>query len=182
MKLIPTKLKGCFILEPQIFTDDRGYFYESFSQKKFTELSESATVFVQDNQAHSSKGVVRGLHLQRPPYCQAKLLRVLQGEIIDVAVDVRKNSPTYGQHIAVKLTDKNHKQLFIPRGFVHGYSVLSETATIAYKCDDYYNKKAEDAIHPFDSDLAIDWGIQQAEALLSDKDLKSKNLQEFQPI
>ncbi|TDM00474.1 MAG: dTDP-4-dehydrorhamnose 3,5-epimerase [Flavobacteriaceae bacterium] len=182
MKATETHLKDCFTLEPTVFKDNRGYFFESYNQKKFEELTGLNVTFIQDNQASSTFGVVRGLHIQRPPFCQAKLLRVLQGKIIDVAVDLRKDSSTYGKSVAVELSDENHKQLFIPRGFVHGYSVLSETALIAYKCDNLYNRESEDAVFPFDETLNIDWGVSLSEAVLSEKDQNAKSFKDFVPV
>ena len=170
MKAIETKLKGCYILEPTIFTDSRGYFFEAFSQAKFTELTGANANFVQDNQSQSSYGVVRGLHQQVGEFAQAKLVRVLEGKVLDVAVDARENSPTYGEYVAVELSAENNRQFYVPRGFLHGFAVLSETATFFYKCDNLYNKDAEDGIHPLDKTLAIDWQIPLDKIMLSDKD------------
>lgn len=170
MNVIETKLKGCFIIEPTLYKDSRGYFFESFNAEKFRSLTEASTVFVQDNQSYSTRGVLRGLHAQLGEFAQAKLVRVLQGEVLDVAVDVRPGSTTYGDHVAVKLSAENKHQLFIPRGFLHGFVVLSEEATFFYKCDNYYNKESECGIHPLDSDLLIDWGIPEKDLLLSEKD------------
>ena len=170
MRAIETKLKGCYILEPKIFTDSRGYFFEAFSQAKFTELTGANPNFVQDNQSQSSYGVVRGLHQQVGEFAQAKLVRVLEGKVLDVAVDARENSPTYGEYVAVELSAENKRQFYVPRGFLHGFAVLSETATFFYKCDNLYNKDAEDGIHPLDKTLAIDWQIPLDKIILSEKD------------
>lgn len=182
MKVTQTALKGCFIVEPAVFYDDRGYFFESYNAEKFREITGLDLKFVQDNQAKSQHGVVRGLHLQRKPYLQSKLVRVLEGKILDVAVDVRKNSPTYGKFTAVELSAENNLQLFVPKGFAHGYSVLSETAVVAYKCDEVYDKSSEDGIYLFDNELNIDWKISTHEAVLSEKDKNQKKFSEFEPI
>ena len=170
MKVTETKLKGCFILEPAKFGDSRGYFMESFNEKTFNDLTGTSTHFVQDNQSYSTKGVLRGLHAQAGEHAQAKLVRVLEGKVIDVAVDVREGSPTFGQHVAVELSAENNLQLFVPRGFLHGFVVLSETATFFYKCDNFYNKASECGVHPFDQEIGIDWQLPVEELLLSDKD------------
>ncbi|NGM73081.1 dTDP-4-dehydrorhamnose 3,5-epimerase [Sphingobacterium sp. SGL-16] len=170
MKVKETKLKGCFILEPTIFEDSRGYFFETFNKSKFEELIGANSNFVQDNQSKSTYGVVRGLHQQSGEHAQAKLVRVLEGKVLDVAVDVREGSPTYGEHVAVELSSENNRQLFIPRGFLHGFAVLSETATFFYKCDNEYNKASEDGVHPLDKTLAVDWQIPIDKIILSDKD------------
>lgn len=182
MKITQTKLKGCFIVEPQVFKDDRGYFFESYNHQKFKEATGLDLVFLQDNQAKSQYGVIRGLHLQRNPSLQAKFLRVLEGKILDVAVDVRLNSPTYGEHFAIELSAENNLQLFIPHGFAHGYSVLSETAVVAYKCDTVYDKESEDGIYLFDEDLNIDWRVPNEDAILSDKDKNQASFADFKPI
>lgn len=171
MRLIPTKLHGCFVIEPRIFKDERGYFYESYNQKDFEENTGIKTPFVQDNQSFSSKGVVRALHYQIGEYAQAKLVRVLSGTVLDVAVDLRKESATFGEHIAVELSDDNKKQMYIPRGFAHGFSVLSETAEFFYKCDNYYNKESEGGIVFNDKTLNIDWGLPENQLKVSEKDL-----------
>lgn len=171
MKATETKLKGCFLLEPTVFADDRGYFFESFNQNTFERLTGASGAFVQDNQSKSSYGVIRGLHMQTGEYAQAKLVRVLEGSVLDVAVDVRKDSATYGQWVAVELTAENNKQLYIPRGFAHGFSVLSTTAVFAYKCDNFYHKASESGIIYNDPDLNIDWGIPVTQHNLSEKDL-----------
>lgn len=166
-----TKLKDCFIIEPRVFQDDRGYFFESFNQEAFNKLIGKSVNFVQDNESFSSRGVIRGLHFQKGEFAQAKLVRVVKGAVLDVAVDIRKESPTFGQHISVELTEKNKKQLFVPRGFAHGFSVVSETAIFSYKCDNFYNKESEAGILYNDPSLNIDWKIKQEEAQLSDKDI-----------
>ncbi|WP_340064163.1 dTDP-4-dehydrorhamnose 3,5-epimerase [Ascidiimonas aurantiaca] len=165
-----TKLKGCFILEPSIFEDERGYFFESYNQKKFNELIDQEINFVQDNQSFSTKGVIRALHYQLGEYAQAKLVRVLQGKVLDVAVDLRKGSPTFKEHVAIELSDENKKQLFIPRGFAHGFVVLSETAHFFYKCDNFYNQESEGGIIYNDKSLNIDWELTEDEIIVSEKD------------
>lgn len=177
MEVIKTDIEGVVIIEPRIFRDDRGYFYESFSQREFEEKV-CRTTFVQDNQSKSSYGVLRGLHFQKPPYCQSKLVRCIKGAVLDVAVDLRKGSPTFGKHVAVELTDENHRQLFVPRGFAHGFAVLSEEAVFQYKCDNFYNKESEGAIAWNDPELAIDWRIPADKALLSEKDKLNKGIKE----
>lgn len=171
MKVVETDIKGVLILEPQVFGDSRGYFFESFSQKQFDELV-GETVFVQDNESKSSYGVVRGLHYQLPPYTQAKLVRVVKGSVWDVAVDLRKGSETYGQHIAVELSEENKRQFFIPKGFAHGFAVLSEETIFQYKCDHYYAPGHEGGIKFDDAALGIDWRIPREEMILSEKDLQ----------
>ena len=177
MEVIKTDIEGVVIIEPRIFRDDRGYFYESFSQREFEEKV-CRTTFVQDNQSKSSYGVLRGLHFQKPPYCQSKLVRCIKGAVLDVAVDLRKGSPTFGKHVAVELTEENHRQLFVPRGFAHGFAVLSEEAVFQYKCDNFYNKESEGAIAWNDPELAIDWRIPADKALLSGKDKLNKGIRE----
>ena len=177
MEVIKTDIEGVVIIEPRIFRDDRGYFYESFSQREFEEKV-CRTTFVQDNQSKSSYGVLRGLHFQKPPYCQSKLVRCIKGAVLDVAVDLRKGSPTFGKHVAVELTEENHRQLFVPRGFAHGFAVLSEEAVFQYKCDNFYNKESEGAIAWNDPELAIDWRIPADKALLSEKDKLNKGIKE----
>jgi len=179
MKVTETKLKDCFILEPAKFGDSRGYFFESFNEKTFNELTGAQTHFVQDNQSYSTRGVVRGLHAQAGEHAQAKLVRVLDGEVIDVAVDARPDSPTFGQHVAVKLSAENNLQLFVPRGFLHGFVVLSATATFFYKCDNFYNKCSECGVHPLDSELQVDWQIPVEEMILSNKDKEAQSFAEF---
>ena len=175
MEIIKTDIDGVVIIEPRMFKDDRGYFYESFSQREFEE-NVCRTTFVQDNQSKSSYGVVRGLHFQKPPYTQSKLVRCIKGAVLDVAVDIRKGSPTFGKYVAVELTEENHRQLFIPRGFAHGFAVLSEEAVFQYKCDNYYNKESEGSIAWNDSTLNVDWRIPAGKVVLSEKDKLSKEL------
>lgn len=177
MNVIQTEIPGVVIIEPKVFGDSRGYFFESFSEKIFTEKV-SQTHFVQDNQSKSCYGVVRGLHFQKPPHTQAKLVRVVKGRVLDVAVDIRKGSPTYGKHVAVELTEDSHRQFFVPRGFAHGFAVLSEDAVFQYKCDNYYAPQSEGAIAWDDPDLGIDWGIPADKALLSEKDSKHPRLKD----
>ena len=165
-----TKLKGCFIIEPSVYEDERGFFFESYNQKRFNDLINDEVNFVQDNQSFSSKGVIRALHYQLGEHAQAKLVRVLQGKVLDVAVDLRKDSPTFKQHISIELSAENKKQLFIPRGFAHGFVVLSDTAHFFYKCDNFYNKEAEGGIIYNDKTLNIDWILKEDELIISDKD------------
>ena len=164
-----TEIDGVVIVEPRVFTDGRGYFFESFSQRAFSEKVMDIR-FVQDNESRSSFGVIRGLHFQKPPFAQSKLVRVVEGAVLDVAVDIRKGSPTFGRHVAVELTGDNHRQLFIPRGFAHGFAVLSETAVFQYKCDNFYAPQSEGAIAWDDPDLGIDWRIPEGREVLSAKD------------
>lgn len=171
MNVIKTEIDGVVIIEPRIFEDSRGYFFESFSQREFDEKVRPIT-FVQDNESKSSFGVMRGLHYQRPPYSQSKLVRCVKGAVLDVAVDIRKGSRTYGQHVAVELNEDNHRQLFIPKGFAHGFAVLSDTAVFQYKCDEFYHPEAEGGININDKSLKIDWRIPASKALLSEKDTK----------
>lgn len=177
MKFIETKLKGCFILEPKIIKDERGYFMESFNEKTFQEGIGQKVTFVQDNQSFSTKGVLRGLHYQCGVHAQAKLVRVLQGEVLDVAVDLRPDSKTYGQYEAVVLSEENQLQFFIPRGFAHGFLVLSETATFFYKCDNLYNKESEAGLIYNDETLNINWNFPFKDLIISDKDLVLPTLQ-----
>lgn len=179
MKAIETNLSGCFVIEPSVFEDERGYFFESYSQARLEELLGYNPVFVQDNQSKSQYGVVRGLHMQIGEYSQAKLVRVLEGAVIDVAVDVRPDSPTFGQSFSIELSAENKKQLFIPRGFLHGFSVLSENATFFYKCDNFYNKESENGINPLDADLGIDWGVDFEQIVLSQKDQEAQSFSTF---
>lgn len=176
MQCIETGLSGCVILEPKIIRDERGYFMESFNEKTFAAVSGQEVHFVQDNQSHSTQGVLRGLHYQCGQHAQAKLVRVIHGEVLDVAVDIRPESPTYGQHVAVHLSAENQRQLFIPRGFAHGFLVLSATATFFYKCDNFYDKESEGGILFDDPDLGIDWQFSLEKVLVSEKD---KNLPTF---
>ena len=173
-----TKLKGCFLLEPKVFTDERGYFFESFNERSFNEGIDANVKFVQDNQSFSTKGIIRGIHFQLGEHAQAKLVRVISGTVLDVAVDLRKSSPTFGEHVAIELSGKNKKQLFIPRGFGHGFSVLSDTAEFFYKCDNYYNKESEGGIIYNDATLNINWQIPEEQVMVSDKDLVMPKLKE----
>lgn len=178
MNIVETEIKGVFIIEPKVFGDNRGYFFESFSQREFESVIGPVT-FVQDNQSKSSYGVVRGLHFQKPPHAQAKLVRVVKGKVLDVAVDLRKDSPTFGKYMAVELSDENHRQVFIPKGFAHGFSVLSEEAVFQYKCDEYYAPESEAAIAWDDQDLNIDWKVPAEDVVLSAKDRNHPTLKEF---
>lgn len=178
MEVIKTNIDGVVIIEPKVFKDARGYFFESFSQREFEEKVRKIN-FVQDNESMSSYGVMRGLHFQRPPFTQSKLVRCVKGAVLDVAVDIRKGSPTYGQHVAVELTEVNHRQFFVPRGFAHGFAVLSETAVFQYKCDNFYAPQADDGISIKDDSLGIDWRIPTENALLSEKDMKHELLKDF---
>ena len=177
MEVIKTELEGVVIIEPRIFKDARGYFFESFSQKEFNEKVMPVN-FVQDNESMSSYGVMRGLHYQRMPYTQSKLVRCVKGAVLDVAVDIRKGSPTFGKHVAVELNEDNHRQLFISRGFAHGFAVLSDVAIFQYKCDNFYAPQADAGIQLFDETLGIDWKIPIVEAILSEKDLKQPLLKD----
>lgn len=178
MEVIKTALDGVVIIEPRIFNDVRGYFFESFSQRDFEEKV-CKTTFVQDNESKSSYGVMRGLHFQYPPFTQSKLVRVVKGAVLDVAVDIRKGSPTYGRHVAVELTEDNHRQFFVPRGFAHGFGVLSEIAVFQYKCDNFYAPQADGGISILDDSLGIDWRISKGQALLSEKDTRHEMLKDF---
>jgi dTDP-4-dehydrorhamnose 3,5-epimerase len=171
MKFTETKLKGCFIIEPNIFADERGYFFESFNNERLTAGISSTVNFVQDNQSFSTYGIIRAIHYQVGEHSQAKLVRVLKGKVLDVVVDLRKDSKTFGEHMAIELSSENKKQLFIPRGFGHGFSVLSETVEFFYKCDNYYNKDSEGGIIYNDPTLNIDWKVGQEQIKVSDKDL-----------
>lgn len=178
MEVIRTAIEGLVIIEPKVFKDARGYFFESFSQREFEEKVCKIN-FVQDNESMSSYGVMRGLHFQRPPFTQSKLVRCVRGKVLDVAVDIRKGSPTYGLHVAVELSEKNHRQLFIPRGFAHGFAVLSETAVFQYKCDNFYAPEADGGISIKDDSLGINWQIPMGAAILSEKDVKHLCLKDF---
>lgn len=178
MNVIKTAIDGVVIIEPRIFNDARGYFFESYSKREFDEKVRPVD-FVQDNESCSTRGVMRGLHFQRPPFTQAKLVRCVRGRVLDVAVDIRKGSPTYGQHVAVELTEDNHLQFFVPRGFAHGFAVLSDTAVFQYKCDNYYAPQADGGIAITDPLLGIDWRLDPAEAILSDKDTHHPLLTDF---
>lgn len=182
MTFIETKLKGCFILEPKIFNDERGYFMESFNEKTFQDGVGHKVTFVQDNQSFSTKGVLRGLHYQCGEHAQAKLVRVLQGEVLDVAVDLRLESPTYGQYETVLLSGENQKQFFVPRGFAHGFLVLSETATFFYKCDNFYNKESEGGLIYNDQTVNINWNFPLNELIISDKDQILPNLENTKKV
>jgi dTDP-4-dehydrorhamnose 3,5-epimerase len=177
MKIVNTTLPDCFILEPTIFNDERGYFYESFNEEKFNQLTGQNVRFVQDNQSFSTYGVLRGLHFQRGEHAQAKLVRVMKGEVLDVAVDIRPESPTFGEHFSIVLSAENKLQLFMPRGFAHGFVVLSEEAEFFYKCDNYYNKESEGSILYSDSRLNIDWKVDTAELIVSEKDMISPSFE-----
>ena len=178
MNIIKTEISGLLIIEPRVFEDARGYFFESFSQRDFDEKVQPV-VFVQDNESKSSYGVMRGLHFQRPPYTQSKLVRCVKGSVLDVAVDLRKGSPTYGKHVAVELTEENHLQLFIPKGFAHGFSVLSDVAVFQYKCDEFYHPEADGGISILDNSLGIDWRIPNEKVILSEKDTKHPLLKDI---
>jgi len=180
MNIIETAIPGVLIIEPRVFKDARGYFFESYSQREFDEkvgaILGHPINFVQDNESMSSYGVMRGLHYQKMPYTQSKLVRCVKGSVLDVAVDIRKGSPTFGQHVAVELTEENHLQFFVPRGFAHGFSVLSETAVFQYKCDQFYHPEVDAGINIMDNSFGIDWRIPADKAILSEKDLKHANL------
>lgn len=178
MNIIQTSIAGVVIIEPRLFKDDRGYFFESFSEREFNAQIREVK-FVQDNESMSSYGVMRGLHFQRPPYTQSKLVRCVKGAVLDVAVDIRKGSPTYGQYVAVELTEENHRQFFVPRGFAHGFAVLSETAIFQYKCDNFYHPEADGGISILDDSLGINWRIPTDHAILSEKDTKHPLLKDF---
>ena len=183
MEVIKTDTEGVLIIEPRLFRDTRGYLFESFSEREFKEKVEPLVgyrvEFCQDNESMSSYGVMRGLHFQRPPFTQSKLVSCVKGRVLDVAVDIRKGSPTYGKHVAVELTEDNHRQFFIPKGFAHGFAVLSETAVFQYKCDNFYHPEADGGISILDESLGIDWMIPTEHANLSDKDTKHPLLKEF---
>jgi dTDP-4-dehydrorhamnose 3,5-epimerase len=179
MNIIPTAIDGVLIIEPRIFSDSRGYFFESFSQRDFDEKVRPI-IFVQDNESMSSYGVMRGLHFQRPPFTQSKLVRCVRGAVLDVAVDIRKGSPTYGQHVAVELSEENHRQFFISKGFAHGFAVLSGTAVFQYKCDEFYHPEADDGISILDDSLGIDWRIPTEKGILSEKDTRHVLFRDFE--
>ncbi len=178
MKVIPTPIEGLLLLEPRVFHDDRGYFFESFNEKVFQEATGHTAPFIQDNEARSARNVLRGLHFQKPPYAQAKLLRVFEGVVWDVVVDLRDGSPTYGRWFGAELSAENKLQILVPRGFAHGYTVLSETASVLYKCDNVYHKMSEGGIRFDDPALNIDWKMDVREAIVSDKDLVQPLLRE----
>lgn len=183
MEIIQTDIEGVLIIEPRVFDDARGYFFESFSQCEFDDkvapILGHSVHFVQDNESMSSYGVMRGLHFQRPPFTQSKLVRCVKGAVLDIAVDIRKGSPTFGRHVAVELTEDNHRQFFVPRGFAHGFAVLSDTAIFQYKCDEFYHPEADGGISIQDPSLGIDWRIPAEKAILSEKDTKHPTLAEF---
>lgn len=183
IEVVVTTIPGVVIIEPKVFGDKRGYFFESFSQREFDEkvapILGHTINFVQDNESMSTYGVMRGLHFQRPPFTQSKLVRCVKGAVLDVAVDIRKGSPTYGKHVAVELTEDNHRQFFVPRGFAHGFAVLSETAVFQYKCDNFYAPQADGGISILDDTLGIDWRIPTDKAILSEKDTKHACLKDF---
>ncbi len=178
MEIIKTDIEGPVILEPKVFRDSRGYFFESYNKEVFDRLV-GPVDFVQDNESCSTRGVMRGLHFQRPPFTQAKLVRCVRGAVLDVAVDIRKGSPTYGRYVAVELTEENHRQFFVPRGFAHGFAVLSDVAVFQYKCDNYYAPQADGGISILDGSLGIDWRIDPTQAILSEKDTKHPLLKDF---
>lgn len=180
MQVEQTPLKDCFLIRDKVFRDERGYFFESFNKQRFAQLTGLHVDFVQDNQSRSEYGVLRGLHFQKGEHAQAKLVRVLEGSVLDVAVDIRKDSPTFGQSYSVELSENSETQLFIPRGFAHGFIVLSETATFFYKCDNYYNKESEGGIAYNDPDLAIDWKVDAASIILSEKDKTHPSLKQLE--
>ena len=181
MEVIKTEIEGVFIIEPKVFGDDRGYFFESYSAREFKEKTGLDITFVQDNESKSRYGVLRGLHFQLPPYTQSKLVRCVKGAVLDVAVDIRKGSPTYGKYAMCELTEENHRQFFVPKGMAHGFCVLSEEAVFQYKCDEFYHPEADAGISILDPTLGIDWKIPQSQALLSDKDTKHPLLKEITP-
>ena len=178
MEVIKTDIDGVVIIEPRIFKDSRGYFFESYSKREFDEKVRPVD-FVQDNESMSAKGVMRGLHFQRPPYTQSKLVRCVRGRVLDVAADIRKGSPTYGRHVAVELSEDNHRQFFVPRGFAHGFAVLSDIAVFQYKCDNYYHPESDGGISIADESLGIDWLVDPSEAILSEKDTRHPLLCDF---
>ena len=179
MKVTKTFLKDCFIIEPKVFGDKRGSFFEVFNQNVFEEKTGLEINFVQDNQSISQRGVLRGLHMQKGSFAQAKLVRVIKGKVLDVAVDVRKDSPTYGKHFSIELSEENNKQLFVPRGFLHGFVTLEDDTIFSYKCDNYYNVASEAGVIFNDEELNIDWGINEKDIIVSEKDYKLKYFKEF---
>ncbi|MBO4565102.1 MAG: dTDP-4-dehydrorhamnose 3,5-epimerase [Bacteroidaceae bacterium] len=184
MEVIKTGIEGLYIIEPKVFGDKRGYFFESFSQREFDEkvalpLFGRSIMFVQDNESMSNYGVMRGLHFQAPPFTQSKIVRCVKGAVLDVAVDIRKGSSTYGQHVAVELTEENHRQFFISKGFAHGFAVLSETAVFQYKCDEFYHPEVDRGLSILDNSLGIDWRIPADKVILSEKDTKHAHLRDF---
>lgn len=180
MEIIKTDIEGVFIIEPKVFGDSRGYFFESFNAREFREKTGLEVNFVQDNESRSRYGVLRGLHFQNPPYAQSKLVRCVRGSVLDVAVDLRKGSRSYGRYVSCELSGENHRQIFIPKGFAHGFAVLSEDAVFQYKCDEFYHPEAESAIAWNDPEIGIEWPVSPAEAVLSDKDRNHPFLKEFE--
>lgn len=179
MAVIKTTIEGVVIIEPKLFGDERGYFFESYNEERFHAETGIETHFVQDNESRSKYGILRGLHFQQPPYAQAKLVRVVKGRVLDVAVDIRTGSSTFGKYVAVELSEDNHRQLFIPKGFAHGYAVLSDEAIFQYKCDNLYHPECEGAIVWNDPSIAIDWGVAEADIILSEKDKHNPTLAEI---
>lgn len=179
MNVIKTDIEGVVVIEPRVFDDARGYFFESYSKRRFDEAVRPIE-FVQDNESMSTRGVIRGLHFQRPPFSQSKLVRCVRGAVLDVVVDIRRGSTTYGRHVAVELTGENRRQLFVPRGFAHGFAVLSDEAVFQYKCDNYYHPESEGGISIADRSLGIDWRIDPAETILSEKDLRNPMFSDFE--
>lgn len=179
MNVIKTEIEGLYIIEPQVFGDERGYFFESFNAERFLVQTGIEVTFVQDNESRSRRGVLRGLHFQREPYAQAKLVRVVQGRVLDVAVDIRPESPTFGRYVAVELSGENHRQLFIPKGFAHGYVVLDDDTVFQYKCDEFYHPASEGGIAWNDPHIGIEWPLTESEIILSDKDRKHPTLKEL---
>ena len=179
MKVIKTDIEGLLVVEPRVFADERGYFFESFSTRRFADLTGLDVQFVQDNESRSGRGVLRGLHFQKEPHAQAKLVRVVKGRAVDVAVDIRPESPTFGRHVAVELSGDNHRQLFIPKGFAHGYVALEEDTVFQYKCDDYYHPEVEGGVAWNDPAIGIEWPLPESELTLSDRDQKWPNLNDL---
>lgn len=179
MNVIKTDIEGVFVIEPQVFGDERGYFFESFNAERFLAQTGVEVTFVQDNESRSKRGVLRGLHFQREPHAQAKLVRVVQGRVLDVAVDIRPESPTFGRYVMTELSGENHRQMFIPKGFAHGYVVLEDDTVFQYKCDEYYHPEYEGGIAWNDPQIGIEWGIPEREIILSDKDRKHPILKEL---
>ena len=179
MAVIKTAIEGVYIIEPTVFGDERGYFFESYNEERFRSETGIDVHFVQDNESRSKRGVLRGLHFQKKPYAQAKLVRVVQGKVLDVVVDIRKESPTFGKHIAVELSGNNHRQLFIPKGFAHGYVVMEDDTVFQYKCDEFYHPEAEGGIAWNDPDIGIDWGVAESDITLSEKDKRHPLLKEI---
>lgn len=182
MAVIKTAIEGVLVIEPKVFSDERGYFFESYNEERFLSETGIAVRFVQDNESRSKRGVVRGFHFQRPPHAQAKLVRVVKGKVVDVAVDIRTGSPTYGKYVAVELSEHNHRQLFLPHGMAHGFMVLSDEAIFQYKCDEYYHPESEGAIIWNDPTIAMDWGVTEADIILSEKDRQNPTLAELGEI